>query len=67
MDREIEQRFVELEMQVAQNQETIDELNGMVRRLWDGLETLRAEVKVLGHEILVEAEGETEPRGKPGA
>ena len=59
-----EQRLVELESQVAQNQATIDELNDQVRKLWDELEMVKAEVKVLGREILAETEGEATPHLK---
>ncbi len=59
-----EQRLVELESQVAQNQATIDELNDQVRRLWDELDVVKAEVKVLGREILNETEGEATPHMK---
>ncbi len=59
-----EQRLVELESQVAQNQATIDELNDQVRKLWDELEMVKAEVKVLGREILAETEGEATPHMK---
>ena len=61
-----ETRLVELESQVAQNQDTIDELNDQVRKLWDQLEQVKAEVKVLGREILAETEGEATPHMKTG-
>ena len=59
-------RLIELESLVAQNQVTIDELNDQVRKLWDQLEQVKAEVKVLGREILAETEGEATPHIKTG-
>jgi len=58
----LETRLVELESQVAQNQETLDELNEVVRKQWQDIDLLKAEMQVLGREVLRLTEGEAEAR-----
>ena len=60
-------RLVELESQVAQNQRTIEELNDEVVRQGAAIDKLKAEIEVLGRQILRETEGESQPHIKAGA
>ena len=60
-DSNTEQRLVELESRVAQLQETLDELDEVIRRQATSLDEVRAEVKVLGRERLEAIEGQAEP------
>jgi len=57
-------RMVELESQVALNQKTIEELNDEVVRQGAEIDKLKAEVEVLGRQILRDTEGESEPHVK---
>lgn len=60
-------RMVELESQVALNQKTIEDLNDEVVRQGAEIDKLKAEVEVLGRQILRDTEGEAEPHIKAGA
>lgn len=61
------ERVTELESHVVRNERTIEELSEVVRRNGDALATIKAEIAVLGREILQLTEGEREPQMKPGA
>ncbi len=61
------ERVTELESHVVRNERTLEELSEVVRRNGDELVTLKAEIAVLGREILQLTEGEREPHMKPGA
>lgn len=65
-DTSMETRMVELESQVALNQKTIEELNDEVVRQGAEIDKLKAEVEVLGRQILRDTEGEAEPHIKAG-
>lgn len=59
-------RMVELESQIALNQKTIEDLNDVVVRQGAEIDKLKAEVEVLGRQILRDTEGEAEPHIKAG-
>lgn len=63
-DTSTEARIVALESRVAINQKTIDELNDEVVRQGAEIDKLKAEVEVLGRQILRDTEGEAEPHIK---
>lgn len=65
-DTSTEARIVALESRVAINQKTIDELNDEVVRQGAEIDKLKAEVEVLGRQILRDTEGEAEPHLKSG-
>jgi uncharacterized coiled-coil protein SlyX len=66
-DNSLNERVTELENHVVRNERTLEELSEVVRRNGDELATLKAEIAVLGREILQLTEGEREPHIKPGA
>ena len=66
-DTSTEARIVALESRVAINQKTIDELNDEVVRQGAEIDKLKAEVEVLGRQILRDTEGEAEPHIKAGS
>jgi uncharacterized coiled-coil protein SlyX len=66
-DNSLNERVTELENHVVRNERILEELSEVVRRNGDELATLKAEIAVLGREILQLTEGEREPHMKPGA
>ena len=60
-EKETESRLTALEVRVSEMQRSLDELGEMTRQQWAAIERLQGEVKVLGHEILAETEGERSP------
>ena len=57
----LDSRMTALESQVAQNERTIEELNEVVRRNGEEIDQLKAEIAVLGRQLLQLTEGEAEP------
>ena len=66
-DTAMDARMIELESQLALSQKTIEELNDEVVRQGAEIDKLKAEVEVLGRQILRDTEGEAEPHLKAGA
>jgi uncharacterized coiled-coil protein SlyX len=66
-DNSLIERVTELESHVVRNERTIEELSEVVRRNGDELATLKAEIAVLGREILQLTDGERAPHMKSGA
>ena len=65
-DTAMDARMIELESQLALSQKTIEELNDEVVRQGAEIDKLKAEVEVLGRQILRDTEGEAEPHLKAG-
>jgi uncharacterized coiled-coil protein SlyX len=59
-DKAVDARLSELESHVAESEKTIDELNAVVQEQWKAIELLKAEVEVLGRQILQMTEGTAE-------
>ena len=66
-DTAMDARMIELESQLALSQKTIEELNDEVVRQGAEIDKLKAEVEVLGRQILRDTEGEAEPHIRAGA
>ncbi len=56
----VNQRLVDLERQVAENQKTVDELNDLATRLWQEVDLLKADLKIIGRQVLDMTEGQAE-------
>lgn len=63
----LELRVIELESQVARNEKTADELSDLVRRNAEEIIALKAEIGVLGREILQLTEGEATTELRSGS
>lgn len=60
-DKSLETELLDLKTQVAENEKTIQDLSDVVRRQGEEIDKLKAEMGVLGREILLMTEGEAEP------
>ena len=59
-DTAVNDRLVDLERQVAETQKTVDELNDLATRLWQEVDLLKADLKIIGRQVLDLTEGQAE-------
>ena len=59
-DSTVNDRLVDLERQMAETQKTVDELNDLATRLWQEVDLLKADLKIIGRQVLDLTEGQAE-------
>ena len=63
MEDGLDARLVALETMLAETQRTLDDLSEVVIRQGEQLDALKAQVEILGREILRDADSRAEPPG----
>ena len=67
METGLDARLIALEVMLAENQRTIDDLSEVVIRQGEQLDSLKAQVEHLGQAIMRAAESQAEPRSDSGS